>query len=195
MKAKEAPKDPQLNEFSLDYAEWLVRYGNEKLREFFLQGPISEQALAFSVHTLNYIAALGSDPIRMYLHTYGGDINCGLAIHDLVKGLNKKVPIDIIATGAVMSMGVVILQAARKRYATPNVHFMLHQLRGSNEGDLGEQRDRYRHMENLQTQLNDILAKRTGKTTAQIDKLIDRKDYFVSAKDALKLGLIDKILD
>jgi ATP-dependent Clp protease protease subunit len=185
----EKPKD------MLDYGEYLVKYGNEKMRRFFLQGPITDIALSVTTHTLGYIAALSEDPIMVDLFTYGGDINCGLAIYDLVKRIGKKVPIDIMATGACMSMGVIILQAARHRYATPHAHFMLHQLRGTNEGDLGEQRDRYKHMEHLQSTLNNVLASRTGKTARQIDKLIDRKDYYISAEDALKINLIDKIVE
>ena len=177
----------------MDYGEFLVRQGNEKLREFYLQGPVNEAALSVSLHTLNYIASLSKDPIHIHLSTYGGDINAGLGIYDLIKRV--KAPVDITAIGACMSMGVIILQAARHRYATRNCHFMLHQLRGMNEGNLGEQRDSYRHMEALQLALNNILAARTGKTAKQIDKLIDRKDYYISATDALKLCLIDKIVE
>ncbi len=182
------------NKCSADYGEFLVRFGNEKLREFFLQGPINEQAASFSLHTLNYMASLSNEPIKMYLCTYGGDINQGMLIYDLVTRLNETVPVDIIATGTCMSMGVVLLQSGRKRLATKHTHFMLHQLRGTNEGDLGEQRDRYRHMESLQATLNTVLASRTGKTAKQIDKLIDRKDYYIKAEDALKLNLIDGII-
>jgi ATP-dependent Clp endopeptidase proteolytic subunit ClpP len=128
------------------------------------------------------------------MHTYGGGINEGMAIYDHIKGLGKKTPIDITATGACMSMGIIILQAARKRYATPNVCFMLHQLRGSNEGNLGQQRDQYQHMEKLQAKMNIILAQRTKKAVKQIDKLIDRKDYFIGAEEALKMNLIDAIV-
>lgn len=179
----------------MDYGEYLVRYGNEKLREFFLQGPINDQTLSFSVHTLNYLKAINDDPITVLMHTYGGDIHAGLAIFDLIARINKKVPVHVLATGACMSMGVIILQAGKLRLATKNSHFMLHQLRGTNEGDLGSQRDSFRQMENLQSSLNDILAHRTGKTPKQIDKLIDRKDYYISAPEALKMNLIDKIVE
>lgn len=182
-------------EVVVDYGEFLVRFGNEKLREFLLVGPITEQSFSFVFHTLHYMASLSSEPIMVKLFTYGGDIDAGMAIYDLIVDMNKTVPVDITCTGSCMSMGVVILQAGRKRYATPHTHLMLHQLRGTNEGDLGSQRDRYKHMESLQTALNNVLAARTGKTPRQIDKLIDRKDFYISAQDALKQGLIDGIAD
>lgn len=184
-----------LKDSHLDYGEFLVKYSNEILGEFTLQGALGEQSLSISLHTLHYMASLGHDRLKVYLHTYGGGINEGFAIHDMISLINKnQVPVDIVATGACMSMGVIVLQAARHRMATENANFMLHQLRGVTQGALGEQRDSYKHMEQLQTRLNMVLSTRTGMTIRQIDKLIDRKDYFICAQDALKLKLIDEIV-
>lgn len=183
-----------LKDSHLDYGEFLVKYSNEVLGEFTLQGALGEQSLSISLHTLHYMASLDHDRLKIFLHTYGGGINEGFAIHDTIVSLNKRVPVDIVAVGACMSMGVIVLQAARHRMATENANFMLHQLRGVTQGALGEQRDSYKHMEQLQTRLNMVLSNRTGLTIRQIDKLIDRKDYFISAQDALKLKLIDEIV-
>lgn len=189
------PKTRAKSDLSLDYGEYIVKYNNERLRQFVVIGTINEMVLAATTQSLSYMASLNHKPITVLIHTYGGDINSGLAIYDLIGRINRAgTPVDIMANGACMSMGAVILQAGRKRLCAPHTHFMLHQLRGSNEGTLGEQRDSYMHMEHLQKTLNNVLAKHTGHTAKAIDKLIDRKNYYISAEEALKLNLIDKIV-
>lgn len=178
---------------ALEYGEYIVKYNNEKLRNFLLIGPINENAYAATQHTLSYLASQSRKPLTVLMDTYGGDINSGLALYDLMKTIDRTVPLHIRVTGACMSMGVVILQAGRTRVSTPHANFMLHQLRGVNEGVLGELRDRHRHMERLQHQLDDILIKRTGLTKKELTKLTERRDYYITAEEALSLNLIDKI--
>lgn len=180
---------------ALEYGEYIVKFINERLRQVLLIGPINEPAFAATNHTLEYLAALSKKPITVLMDTYGGDINSGMAIYDMMRRVDHKCPVNIKATGACMSMGVVILQAGRKRLATPHANFMLHQLRGVNEGVLGELRDRHRHMERLQHQLDDILIKRTGLTQRELTKLTERRDYYITAEEALNLNLIDGIVE
>ena len=180
---------------NLEYGEHIVKHNNEKLRRFLIVGQINDAVYAATTQSLQYIASLNNKPITVTMNSYGGDIDSGLAIYDLVRELNKTVPVDIVATGSCMSMAAIILQSARKRLSMPHTSFMLHQLRGANAGDLGEQRDRYKHMENMQLKLNTVLSQRTGMSMKQIDKLIDRKDYFISSAEALQLNLIDKIVE
>lgn len=188
------PNGPK-SSLHLDYADYIVKHNNEKLRKFLIVGGINEVVFAACHQALTYMTSLNTHPVTITMASYGGEINAGLAIYDLIRETNKGTPVDIRVTGPCMSMATIVLQSARKRLATPHANFMLHQLRGSNEGDLGEQRDRHKHMEEVQDTLNNILSARTGMSVRAINKLIDRKDYFISAKEALKLNLIDKITE
>jgi ATP-dependent Clp protease protease subunit len=178
-------------ELRLEYGEAVLKHVNEKLRIFAMAGPVNDVMVSATTHTLRYLASISSAPITCELSTYGGDILSGLSIYDLLPRIGC--PVDLLATGACMSMGVIILQAARKRSATPYAQFMLHQLQGSNTGDLGAMRDQHKHMEDLQKKLNAILANRTGMSTQKINSLINRKDYYISAQEALELNIIDAI--
>lgn len=186
--------DPKTG-LALEYGEYIVKYINENLRQVLLIGPINEPQFAANLHTMEYLAAIAKKPINVIMNTYGGDINSGLAIFDWVDRINRRVPIDITVTGACMSMGVIILQAARKRLSTPHANFMMHQLRGVNEGVLGELRDRHKHLENLQHVLDDILIKRTGLSRKELTKLTDRRDHYITAEEAQSLNLIDAITE
>lgn len=186
--------DPKFG-LALEYGEYIVKFVNENLRQVPLMGPINEPQFAATNHTLEYLAAIDKKKITILMDTYGGDITSGLAIYDLVKRIDHKVPIEIKATGACMSMGVIILQAARKRLATPHANFMMHQLRGVNEGVLGELRDRHKHLERLQHVLDGILIKRSGLTQKELTKLTDRRDHYITAAEALSLNLIDEITE
>jgi len=143
---------------------------------------------------LRYLASTGKQPITMYFNSVGGDVLAGLAIYDTIRDVNKRAPVSIIANGACMSMGVIILQAASTRLSTPNTHFMLHELAMRNEGKLSEQKDAHQHALRLQNQLNDIIAGRTGMTRKVVEKLTERKDYYIDPVEALKLKLIDGIV-
>lgn len=184
--------DPKTG-LALEYGEYIVKFINENLRQVLLIGPINEPQFAATNHTMEYLATIAKKPIDVLMNTYGGDINSGLAIYDLIKRIDHQVPVHITVTGACMSMGVIILQAARKRISTPHANFMMHQLRGVNEGVLGELRDRHKHLERLQHVLDDILIKRTGLSHKELTKLTDRRDHYITAEEALSLNLIDSI--
>jgi ATP-dependent Clp protease, protease subunit len=192
LKIKTATTTTAKPTLTLEYGEFVLKYVNEELGVFAMSGPVNDVMHSATTHTLRYIASLHPKrPILCEMSTYGGDILNGLALYDLIPLI--PVPVDIRATGACMSMGVIILQAARKRSATPYAQFMLHQLQGSNTGDLGAMRDQHKHMEDLQKKLNAILANRTGMSTQKINSLINRKDYYISAQEALELNIIDAI--
>lgn len=144
---------------------------------------------------LRYLASENKKPITLYLNTPGGSVVDGLAMYDMIKSINSKVPVNIIANGACMSMGMIILQAGTKRLATPNTHFMLHELMYSGQGKLSEQQDQYEHAKRLQERLNTILSGRTGMRPNELTKKINRKDYYITAEEALKYKLIDEIVE
>jgi ATP-dependent Clp protease protease subunit len=144
---------------------------------------------------MRYLASQNHKPISLYLNTPGGSIVDGLAIFDLLKSIQTegKTPIDIVATGSCMSMGMIILQAARTRKATKHTHFLLHELRTAQEGNLGALRDTQVHLEKLQATLNSIIAERTGQDVKKLFKLFERREFYINVEDALKYHLIDEV--
>lgn len=144
---------------------------------------------------LRYLTAVSKKPISFLLNTPGGDIREGLAIYDLMQEARKQCKITVKATGSCMSMGAVLLQGGDLRLSTPNTSFLLHELAGVAAGSLGQIRDVTKEAERLQQVLNHILSERTGKTIKQLQKLCERRDYFLSPQDALKHNLIDRIVE
>jgi len=106
-----------------------------------------------------------------------------------------KCPVTTVAMGLAASMGSIILAGGEtgKRYALPHAEIMIHQALGGAEGQATDIMLAARHIEKTGKILYKILAKHTGQTLEQIEKDCDR-DNFMTAEDALKYGLIDKII-
>lgn len=141
---------------------------------------------------LRYLASLSNKPITMYMNTPGGSILDGFAIYDLINEVKEKAPVNIIASGSCMSMGVIILQAATRRKAMPHAYFLLHELQGGADGSLSQMSDSHKFMVQLQKRLNDLLTERTG---TDVKRLLKRRDFYIDAKEAKRLKLIDEIVE
>ncbi len=131
--------------------------------------------------------------IVMYVHSPGGHVTAGLAIYDTMQYVSCDV--STVCIGMAASMGAIILAggAKGKRFALPNAEVMIHQPLGGVEGQAS---DIYIHAEHiLQTKkrLNQILVKHTCQKLDKVEKDTDR-DYFMSGEEAVKYGLIDKIV-
>lgn len=131
--------------------------------------------------------------INVYINSPGGAVTAGLAIYDTMNYV--KCPIATYCIGQAASMGAVLLSAGDKgmRYALPNARIMIHQPSGGVMGQATEIEISYKEIQRLKDILNGILAKHTGKKLLEIEKYTDR-DHFMSADDAKKFGLIDKVI-
>lgn len=132
-------------------------------------------------------------PITMYVNSPGGHVTAGLAIYDTMQYI--KCPVNTVAMGLAASMGSIILAGgeAGKRYALPHAEIMIHQPLGGAEGQATDIMLAAKHIEKTGIILYKILAKHTGQTLDKISKDCDR-DNFMSAEEALKYWLIDKII-
>ena len=164
-------------------------------REILLVGPIDQTVHYYLARLLHYMVGESKERITITLNPPGGTLPDGLAVYDLITNIAKRVPIHIVGTGACMSMGVIILQAATKRYATRNTSFLLHELQGINVGTLGQQKDVHGEMLRLQSTLNDILAERTGLSKKELTKLYERQEKFLDVDEAKKYNLIDGVIE
>lgn len=132
--------------------------------------------------------------IKLYINSPGGSVTAGMAIYDTMQYI--KADVSTICVGMAASMAAVLLAsgAPGKRFALPNAEIMIHQVMGGMEGQASDIKIRAERILRLKDRLNKILADRTGKDLKTIEKDTDR-DYFLSANEAHKYGLIDKVIE
>ena len=131
--------------------------------------------------------------IKLYINSPGGSVTAGMAIYDTMQYIKSDV--STICIGMAASMGAFLLAAGAKdkRFALPNAEIMIHQVMGGMEGQASDIKIRAERILKIKERLNEILAKHTGKALAQVEKDTDR-DYFMNAGEALKYGIIDKVI-
>ena len=131
--------------------------------------------------------------INLYINSPGGSVYAGMAIYDTMRYV--KPSISTICVGLAASFGAVLLSAGDKgkRFALPNSRIMLHQPAGGAQGPAVDIEIHAREILKIRETLNEILADHTGQPIENITRDTDR-DFFMSADDARKYGLIDEIL-
>jgi ATP-dependent Clp protease protease subunit len=133
-------------------------------------------------------------PIHMYINSPGGSVTAGLGIYDVMQYVKSEVYTYCIGLAA--SMGSLLLTAGAKgnRYSLPHSRIMIHQPLGGARGQASDIEIQAKEILYLKKRLNEILSKHTGKPVDQIEKDTDRDNY-LSAKDAVDYGLIDKVVE
>jgi len=131
--------------------------------------------------------------IQIYINSPGGVITSGLAIYDTMQFVKNDIVTYCI--GQCASMAAVLLASGTKgkRFALPNGRIMIHQPSGGARGQASDIEISFKEIQRLKNMLADILADRTGQQAKKLIKDMDR-DYFMSPKEALDYGLIDKVL-
>ena len=132
--------------------------------------------------------------VALYINSPGGSVTAGLAIYDTMQFIKSDV--STMCTGFAASMGAFLLCAGQKgkRVSLPNARVMIHQLSGGFRGQASDIEIHAREALFLKRRLNEIMAKHTGQTIEVIERDTDR-DNFLSAEDAMKYGIIDKVLE
>ena len=165
-----------------------------KERVIFVTGPVEDHMASLITAQLLFLEAENpKKEINMYINSPGGVVTSGLAIYDTMQFV--KPAISTLCIGLAASMGSLLLTAGAKdlRFALPNARILLHQPSG---GFQGQASDIERHAEDIikmKRRLNEIYVKHTGQDYAVIERTLDR-DYFMTAEEAVKFGLIDKVL-
>ena len=131
--------------------------------------------------------------VSVYINSPGGSVTAGLAIYDTMQFL--KCDVVTYCIGQAASMGAVLLTAGSKgkRHALPGARIMIHQPWGGAQGTASDIHIQAQEILRLKEHLNGILAKHTGKSIKEIAKDTDR-DFFMSAEEAAKYGLVDDVL-
>jgi len=165
-----------------------------KERIIFLVGPVTDALANTVIAQLLFLEH--QDPkkdIKLYINTPGGSVTAGMAIYDTMQYVRPDV--HTICVGLAASMGAVLLAsgAKGKRSSLPNSEVMLHQVMGGAEGQAVDIDIAARHILKIKDKLNQILVNHTGQSISKIEKDTDR-DFYLSASEAKKYGLIDEIV-
>ncbi|MFH1610515.1 MAG: ATP-dependent Clp endopeptidase proteolytic subunit ClpP [Patescibacteria group bacterium] len=165
-----------------------------KERIIFLGAPINDIVANTIIAQMLFLESQDSKKeIKLYVNSPGGSVTAGMAVYDTMQYV--KCDVSTICIGMAASMGAVLLAAGTKgkRFSLPNSEVMLHQVMGGAEGQAIDVKIRAEHILKVKDRLNKILASHTGQSLDKIEKDTDR-DYFMSAEEAKKYGLIDKII-
>ena len=146
------------------------------------------------VAQLLYLEAQDPDKdIQFYINSPGGSVTDGMAIYDTMQYI--KCDVSTICIGMAASMGAFLLSSGTKgkRLALPNAEIMIHQPSGGTQGQASDIKIQAEWMLSTREKLNRILAENTGKSIEQI-AIDTERDNFMPAEDAVKYGLIDKVI-
>ena len=165
-----------------------------KARTIMLTGGVDDTLARRVCERLLALAAESNDPILLVISTPGGHVESGDMIHDMIKFVGA--PVKVLGSGWVASAGALIYSAAKKenRFALPNTRFLLHEPRGGVGGQASDVEIQVREIVRMRERLNKIFAEATGQTLDKIKTDTDR-DHWMSAEEAVKYGLVSKIVN
>ncbi len=165
-----------------------------KERVVFLVGPVNEITANLIVAQLLFLESENPDKdIFFYINSPGGSVSAGLAVYDTMQFI--KPDVSTLCIGQAASMGATLLAAGEngKRFILPNSRVMIHQPSGGFQGQVSDIEIHAKEILYLKARLNEILARHTGKSVEVIARESDR-DFFMGAEEAVKYGLVDKVL-
>jgi len=165
-----------------------------KDRIIFLGEPIDDHVANTIIAQLLFLSAENpKEDIKIYINSPGGSVTAALALYDTIQFM--KCDVSTVCIGQAASAAAVLLAAGTKgkRYSLPNSRVLIHQVMGGAEGQQADVAIQAKEMLRIKNQVNQILSKHTGQTIKKIEEDTDR-DYFMTAEDAKKYGLIDKII-
>lgn len=166
-----------------------------KDRIIFLGSAIDDNVANTVIAQLLFLANQNPDEdIKLYINSPGGSVTAGMAIYDTMQFINPNV--STICIGMAASMASVLLAAGAKgkRFCLPNSEVMIHQVMGGTEGQASDIKIHAERILKMKDKLNDILVKHTGQKKEKIEADTDR-DHFMDAPEAMKYGLIDKVIE
>ena len=166
-----------------------------KERIIFVTGPVEDYMASVIIAQLLFLEAENpKKEVSMYINSPGGVVSSGLAIYDSMQYIKPEV--STLCIGQAASMGSLLLSAGApgKRFSLPNARIMVHQPSGGFQGQASDIERHAQEILSLRSRLNDIYVKHTGQNLKTIEKALDR-DTFMTSDDAMKFGLIDKVVE
>jgi len=164
-----------------------------KTRTILLSGEINKELAEKTIRQLLLLEDMNDEPIRIFIDSPGGDADAGYAIFDMIRFVKPNV--WTIGMGLVASAAAIIQLAAPKerRVGLPNSHYLIHQPLSGIRGVATDIEIHAKELEKLRDKINNLIAQETGTPAAQVEKDTDR-DYWMSADEAVKYGLISRVV-
>ncbi len=165
-----------------------------KDRIVFLGGPIDDDVANLVIAQLLFLEAEDSKKeITMYVNSPGGSVYSGMAIYDTMQYV--KPAVSTICVGMAASMAAFLLAGGEKgkRFSLPNSRILIHQPMGGTQGQAADIKIQAEEILKVRDEMNKILAANTGQSLAKIAQDTDR-DFYMRAEEAVKYGLIDKVI-
>lgn len=165
-----------------------------KDRIIIICGEITDTNSNIVVAELLYLDSLNHNDISIYINSPGGSVTAGMAIYDTINFIKSKV--STICVGMAASMAAFLLSSGEKgmRYVLPNSEVMIHQPLGGVEGQATEIKIAAERILKLKDKMNKLLSKNTGQDLKKVEQDTER-DHFLDADEAVKYGIVDKILE
>ncbi len=165
-----------------------------KERIIFVTGPIEDYGASLLTAQLLFLEAENpKKEIHMYINSPGGVVTAGLAIYDSMQLIRP--PVQTFCVGQAASAASLLLMAGKKgeRFALPNSRVLVHQPSASYYGQAADIARHAEEVVKLKHRLNEIYARHTGRTVAEIERALDR-DTYMTSEEAKAFGLIDHIM-
>lgn len=164
-----------------------------KDRIIILNGEIDDNTSNIIVAELLYLDSINNEDISLYINSPGGSVTAGMAVYDTMNYIKSDV--STICVGIAASMASILLSSGTKgkRYALPNSEVMIHQPLGGVQGQATEIKIAAERILKLKDKVNKLLSINTNQDIKKIESDTER-DNFMNSEEALKYGLIDKIL-
>ena len=163
-------------------------------RIIILADEVNDTTASLVVAQMLFLEAQDPDKdISFYINSPGGSVSAGMAIYDTMNFI--KCDVSTICMGMAASMGAFLLSsgAKGKRFALPHSEVMIHQPLGGARGQASDIRIQAEQILKTKAMLNQILAENTGKSIEIIERDTDRDNY-LTAQEAMKYGLVDKVI-
>ena len=165
-----------------------------KDRIIFLTGPVTDEVADVVIAQMLFLESENPEKdIHLYINSPGGSVTAGMAIYDTMQYI--KPDVSTICIGEAASMASILLMAGSKgkRFALPHSEIMIHQPLGGFEGQASDIAIHAKNILRIREEMYDVIVKHTGKTKKVVIVDTDR-DNFLTAKEALDYGIIDKII-
>ncbi len=165
-----------------------------KDRIVFLTGEVNDVVSNSIVAQLLFLESTDPDKdIYFYINSPGGSVTAGMAIYDTMQYIKSDV--STFCIGQAASMGAFLLASGtpKKRFATPHSRIMIHQPLGGTQGQVSDIQIQAKEIQRYKDLLCELFSRHTGKSKKIIEKDADR-DFFMSAEEATKYGLVDEVI-
>ena len=165
-----------------------------KTRSLLLSGEIDKDSADRLIKDLLVLEGEGNDPVTIFINSPGGDVDAGFAIYDMVRFVSC--PVTMVGMGLVASAASLVLLAvpAERRVGLPNSSYLIHQPLSQMKGNATEIEIHAMQLEKMKEKLNRIISEATGMPLETVTSDTDR-DYWLDADEALKYGLISRIVE